>query len=261
MSVKHIDYDYIAATYDRRFQGSSASRIGEKLIALAGEIGARHILEAGCGTGHWLAMFTGARCFGLDLSIAMLRKAQERVGPERLIQASADQLPFCSGSFDLIYCVNALHHFTHPRDFIAQSRQMLAPGGSLVIVGMDAHNRRNRWYVYDYFPETRSLDLSRYPSIGQILDWASAAGFTQGRWEVAEHIFHRLLNEEVLKDPFLEKTGTSQLALLSPEAFAAGLSNIQSAVDEARSTGKSIQFPVDIELFMLVCRIPGGTGK
>lgn len=69
MSGHQVDYDQIAATYDRRFDGQGPRGIGTTLLALAEEIGAQRILEVGCGTGYWLSVLRPAtHCLvGLDL--------------------------------------------------------------------------------------------------------------------------------------------------------------------------------------------------
>ncbi len=59
--------------------------------------------------------------------------------------------PIPDASFHLVFCVNALHHFDQPRSFITEARRLLAPGGTLVIIGMDPHAGRDEWYVYQYF--------------------------------------------------------------------------------------------------------------
>ncbi|MFC7343279.1 class I SAM-dependent methyltransferase [Saccharopolyspora griseoalba] len=79
----------------------------EERAGLLGEVRGRRVLEIGCGAAscaRWLAA-RGAEAVGLDISAGMLRhatRAAERSGVSvPLVQASADQLPFATGSFDL----------------------------------------------------------------------------------------------------------------------------------------------------------------
>ena len=95
-------------------------------------------------------------------------------------------MPFPALSFDLVYCVHAVHHFPGPQTFVAEARRLLRPGGVLTIVGMDPHASRDHWYLYDYFDGTLAADLARFPSPGDLLDWAVGAGFARAEWRVVD---------------------------------------------------------------------------
>jgi ubiquinone/menaquinone biosynthesis C-methylase UbiE len=52
----------------------------------------------------------------------------------RVAEADAEHLPFDDGSFDIVTCRIAPHHFPHPDRFIAESARVLAPGGRFLLV-------------------------------------------------------------------------------------------------------------------------------
>src|SRR5688572_24825976 len=112
MNRPRVDYDQLAATYHSRYDNSKLAGIAEALLQLAEQCSARVILEVGCGTGMWIATLrsTGATVLGADSSQGMLTQASARLGPTGLVRAHANQLPFAGRTFDVIYCVNALHH-------------------------------------------------------------------------------------------------------------------------------------------------------
>jgi len=217
------------------------------------KITARDILEAGCGTGRWLAELQsptrGVR--GLDLSPGMLRQAREIHGARALTCGRATQLPFPNASFDLIFCVNAVHHFGDPRAFVAEARRLLRPGGALAAINVDPHSRRDRWYIYDYFDGTLEADLRRFPSSGAMRDWMIGAGFERVERNIVERVMEQRIGRDVLNDHFLQKGGTSQLALLGDAEYAAGIERIESAVRGAESRGETITFTADISFVML----------
>ena len=256
-----IDYDGVAASYNERYKGGAyrPEGIASKLLNLLHDRGAERVLEVGCGTGHWLGILQDkAQVVGLDPSRGMLRKAVEQKGKFSLIQGDAGLLPFQSGSFDVVYCVNAIHHFKYPSAFIARAFELLKENGVLAVIGMNPHPLQDRWFIYDYFPGTREADLKRYPSPGTITDWMIGAGFERTQWQVGEHILNDKRGDEVLS---LTKEFTSQLTLLSSEEFAKGKAQIETDLRNAEKTGETIVFPVDISLSMVTGWVKDGLSK
>ncbi|MEJ2736545.1 MAG: class I SAM-dependent methyltransferase [Anaerolineae bacterium] len=228
------------------------------LRELAEGVGGGRILEVGCGTGHWLATLgpASSQLYGLDLSTGMLAQAGGQQAGLELVRGRAGQLPFSEGCFDLVYCVNAIHHFQQQRTFVFEARRLLRRGGVLAVVGTDPRAHRDRWYVYDYFDGTYETDLARFPSWGQVLDWKVGAGFEGVEWRWVERILDPKRGRAVFDDPFLRKDSCSQLALLTDEAYAAGLDRIEAALSSAEATGETILFATDLLLAMIVGRVP-----
>ena len=261
MTDKQVDYDRIAPGYNRRFIAGSEQRgTAAALLALAeaqartGPGAEQQILEVGCGTGYWLASLRSVtdQLYGLDLSAGMLAQARSREERLALARGRACRLPFADACANLVYCVNAIHHFRRQRDFVLEGRRLLRPGGTLAVVGMDPREHRHRWYVYDYFAGTYETDLDRFPSWGTVMDWMVEAGFESIEWRLVEQITDHKVGREVFSDPFLQKDACSQLTLLTDEAYAAGLRRIGTALSEAEVQGASITFPTDLVQAMLV---------
>jgi ubiquinone/menaquinone biosynthesis C-methylase UbiE len=250
MATRLVNYDEIASTYDQRYSAHHYDGIGTTLLSLTRQVGAEHVLEVGCGTCHWLVELQPAAqwVYGLDLSLSMLQQARQRKEDFPLICGRASQLSFADAAFDLIFCVNAFHHFRRPDGFIREARRLLKAGGALAIIGMDPHEGRDRWYIYDYFAGTYETDLSRFPSGETISQWMIAAGFDKVERGLAERIVHTHVGQEVLQSPIVQKHGTSQLALLTEEAYAAGIGRIEAALRQAGAKRERIEFPVDISL-------------
>jgi ubiquinone/menaquinone biosynthesis C-methylase UbiE len=255
---KGVDYDAVAPTYDERFGESEQPGVAASLTGLAHSLEARRILEVGCGTGHWLRALQPVtrELYGLDFSAGMLAQARRQDAGLRLARGRASRLPYPAESFDLVTCVNALHHFGYQRGFVLEARRILRPGGALAVLGMTPHGHQSKWYVYDYFPGTFEADLARFSSWGTVLDWMTAAGFEAAEWRIVAHIRDDKLGREVLEDPFLQKGSSSQLILLSDEAYAAGLRRIRMALEAAEAAGEALRFPVHIITGMLVGRVP-----
>jgi hypothetical protein len=125
-----------------------------------------------------------------------------------------------------------------------------------VIIGQVPHDRRNRWYVYDYFDGIYAQDLQRFPTWGTVTDWMISAGFQEIHWEPAEWIRDNKVGQAVLEDPFLQKNAVSQLALLSDAAYQAGLEKIKAALRQAENQSQTLIFKSELRLDLLTASTP-----
>jgi ubiquinone/menaquinone biosynthesis C-methylase UbiE len=102
------------------------------------------ILDVACGTGRTLkhlgATFLGAQLYGVDLSPAYLRKANQLLSQTagvlpQLLQANAEALPYQAGYFDAVTSVFLFHELPGParQRVIEECYRVLQPGGVLVI--------------------------------------------------------------------------------------------------------------------------------
>jgi SAM-dependent methyltransferase len=108
-------------------------RLREEDVHLLGDdLAGRRVLEIGCGAAmcsRWLAA-QGVDVIASDLSAGMLRHA--RAGAQRtgiavpLVQADAQQLPFASASFDIVFTAFGAV------PFVEDSARVMRPGGRWV---------------------------------------------------------------------------------------------------------------------------------
>jgi ubiquinone/menaquinone biosynthesis C-methylase UbiE len=249
-----IRYDQLANQFDERYRHQSFPGIQDWLRRLASSPVASRVLEVGCGTGHWLNILSDLpiELIGIDPSCAMLEKARARATRAGLVCACAESIPFQARSFDLIFCINAFHHFSDPNEFLRNSRLLLRNGGRLAVFGLDPHAPGTDWYLYDYFLRVRVADLRRYPPTIEIKRLMAEAGFNDLSAEPAGRIQKTFTDNSVFQDPFLVRQSTSQLLLISEESYLDGKRAIAAAVAKASREGRPIFFRVNLRLFVTV---------
>jgi ubiquinone/menaquinone biosynthesis C-methylase UbiE len=102
------------------------------------------ILDAACGTARTLrgvrSMLPQAALFGIDLSGAYLRKANEQLADlpgelVQLMQGNVEELPYVDNYFHAVTCVFLFHELpeTVRQKAIEEYFRVLKPGGTLVI--------------------------------------------------------------------------------------------------------------------------------
>ncbi len=111
---------------------------GELLKRYCPEEAGGQVLDAGCGTGAFMAFlqerFSPDRLAGLDFSAEALRFCRER-GFQDLVEASVVSLPFADESFDLVVSLDVLCHRSIPDDLVPlrEFRRVLSAGGCVLL--------------------------------------------------------------------------------------------------------------------------------
>ena len=97
-------------------------------------------LDIACGAGHTALRMAEAagQAIAADIAPGMIdaarRRATERgLANLRVQYADATALPFAPGSFDLVTCRIAAHHFPDVPAFLAEVARVLVPSGRLVM--------------------------------------------------------------------------------------------------------------------------------
>jgi SAM-dependent methyltransferase len=132
------DYDRFAELYsaDTESNALNAYYARPAIVALAGEVAGRRILDAGCGSGPLCADLRerGAVVTGIDASAAMLALARRRLGEDAALHQVdlSERLPFADDTFDDIVASLVLHYLEDWGPTLAEMHRVLRPGGRLI---------------------------------------------------------------------------------------------------------------------------------
>jgi SAM-dependent methyltransferase len=116
---------------------------------LAGELRGR-LLDVGCGTKPYRALFDVSEYVGLDIDSETTRR---RAIADVLYDGT--RFPFDDGRFDAVLCNQVLEHVFNPDTFVDEFRRVLAPGGRLLLTVP---------FIWD--EHEQPWDYARYSSFG-----------------------------------------------------------------------------------------------
>ena len=142
-----------------------------------------YLLEVGCGGGVLLkeALQSGCRAAGIDHSLDMVALARDvnrdavSTGRLKIVEASADQLPFADDTFTCATMTGVIGFLPDPARALAEIRRVLVKGGRLVALGSDP-KLRGTWAV----PKPMAARL-RFFEDDELGSFAHKAGFARVR--------------------------------------------------------------------------------
>lgn len=175
--MEHDQHQAVRQAFSRQAGGYARSYLGHpdvlRLIVAETDV-RRHdrVLDVATGTGFLALELAGraGQVVGVDLTEGMLDQAR-RLQAERGVtgiqfqRAEAESLPFADGTFDLVTCRLAIHHFADPRRPLREMARVCRREGRVVVADIvasddpeaaEAHNAverlRDPSHVHFYSP-------------------------------------------------------------------------------------------------------------
>ncbi len=151
-------YDAIGINYlelrrpDRRIASVIEQALGD----------AKTILNVGAGTGSYEPQDRAVTA--VEPSSEMIRQRQP--GSARVVQASAEDLPFDDKAFDAAMGVLTVHHWADPQAGLREVRRVTR--GPIVLLTFDPSFRP---WLTDYLPQLAVLDDDRMPAMARYQEW------------------------------------------------------------------------------------------
>jgi ubiquinone/menaquinone biosynthesis C-methylase UbiE len=159
------------------------------------------ILDAGCGTGNYLAALKGrvGRLYGIEANSGMLEQAARKLQDDPTVQINGGtitQLPYEDDFFDGILCNQVIHHLDKERNFsegsnedtnldnppnlakfINEAFRILRKSGVLIINTCSYRQIREGYWYAEFIPAAIERMIRKYPSIPTMTQVLLKAGF------------------------------------------------------------------------------------
>jgi ubiquinone/menaquinone biosynthesis C-methylase UbiE len=177
-----------------RYATSRVHAEGESLGRLVEAVQPRadwRALDIATGPGHTAFAFAAQvnHVVASDLTPEMLQvarglAAQRGLSNVSFAEAQAENLPFADGSFDLVTCRTAPHHFADVAAFVREAARVLRPGGVFGLVDNISPNDAQAAADYNAFEKLRDPSHGRCLSESEWLDLIAGAGLVVRHREI-----------------------------------------------------------------------------
>jgi phosphatidylethanolamine/phosphatidyl-N-methylethanolamine N-methyltransferase len=175
-------YQRWAPVYDLVF-GKVFDHGRQSTIKEADRIGGR-VLDVGVGTGLSLSDYSPTtKVCGVDISEPMLRRAQQRVRDEKLVNVEtlavmdAKHLAFPDNFFDAVVAQYVITAVPDPEATLDDFIRVLKPGGELILVNhIGAESGLRRLSELAFAPLARRLGWRPEFPWARLVDWEKAHG-------------------------------------------------------------------------------------
>lgn len=158
-------------------------KMTERLLGYCNFKAGDKVVDLGCGVGttvDYLVNFYGLDARGVDLSEAAVEMGKKRFPGIKLIEASAEYLPFADSSLDGVFAECSLSVMQYSNRVLAETNRVLVNGGILAISDLYIRDEKNTipaWHT----KETNCLTGAKsYTELTKIL---TENGFNILVWE------------------------------------------------------------------------------
>lgn len=218
-----------------------------------GALHKQDLLDLGCGTGTFLKIVKDSykSVTGLEYNDGMIGEARKLLGDSvKLVQGSADKMPFEDNSFNVV-CINqVIHHFPADGGFkylgsvLSEIARVLRPNGTLVLNHSTPTQQRDSFWWLSLFPRTSPVICARFAPLEDVKRLMVEAGFLWDADSVTVPLHRSLMAESSyltggVKAGFDKQYQDGDSSWAMAEAcgeLAEGLAKLQAMIDQGQAT-------------------------
>jgi len=174
-----------------QFAASPTARsedILERVVRLARPEGSDRALDVACGPGLLvcgMARHVG-HATGIDLTPAMLEQARRTQQAQGVDNVSWDQgdvaaMPYADGTFDIVTCRFAFHHFSDPLPVLREMRRVSRVGGRIVVA--DSAPEQGKAAAFNAMEKMRDPSHTRALAVEDLTALFASSGLVDVRVE------------------------------------------------------------------------------
>jgi SAM-dependent methyltransferase len=259
-SLAQQRFGAFAATYATSLPHAKGSSLVRLVEVLAPQSDWR-ALDIATGAGHvalalapHVAQVIAADITPQMLAVARGLAAERAINNVSFAEAPAEALPFANGSFDLVTCRIAPHHFENVRAFVGEAARLLRPGGLFGLVDNvspdaaamagDAAALAAAAEEYNAIERLRDPSHVRCLTLGEWREIVAAAGL------VERHV--ELLDKPMVFGPWADQQNVSAADKDALKARMLGGSPALRAFLRGRENGSDIDFVLTEALIVAV---------
>ena len=241
------NYSVTSQTYDAYRKPISLDLFREAFRSVAARVSkdasALDLLDAGCGSGNYLAAIKGdvGTIAGLEFNEGMIGKAVEKLPTASITQGSITSMPYADASFDVVITTQVLHHLEKggAQDFanvtLASQEvfRCLRPGGSWIVQTQTPEQHLDGFWWAPVVPDA-ALTLSKhFAPLPRFEAICRGAGFGEFSSAIPPEPLVRLDKYLDIEGPFNQafRNADSTWSLASEAELEAGLKMLRAKID------------------------------
>jgi len=149
------------------------------------ELAGARVLDIGCGNGYYGLRMLGAGAalvVGVDPTVLFVMQwlaCRHFSGdlPNFVLPLGIEDLPAGRAGFDAVFCMGVLYHRRDPRQHLARLRELLRPGGELVLESLVLPQNRQQDVLAPPGRYANMRNVWAIPGTGRLAGWLEQAGF------------------------------------------------------------------------------------
>jgi len=182
-------HTYADVSFAKYSQYWWSNRFFAVLARRYGKRGGR-LLEIGSGLGHLVAQLEDSfETYGMDLNYWAVDKSKAVVQNSRLQTASAQELPFADGSFNVVIIKHIVEHLPEPQKAIREIGRVTEKGGTLILAtpNLDSLLKPLKGDAWIGYQDPTHISLKRPAEWLELIrsaDFSPLKIFSDGFWDV-----------------------------------------------------------------------------